>query len=108
MPLGAILSLWGGTPVFIPQSREGVCCSAVDVVVLQAHFARANNLADVASKESSQETAVTLLGLTCGVAVASYTSVSPAQSWAVFLALTALHVYANWWYVLQLHALCFA
>ena len=66
------------------------------IVTSQAHFARRNNLADVSAKESSQETAVTLLGLVCGMALASLTQVTRLQAWIAFLGLTALHVVANW------------
>ena len=70
---------------------------------VQVHFARANNLADVAAKESSQETAVTLVGLLSGLLVASYVDLTVAQSWAFFGLLTAVHVFANLRYV-RVHA----
>ncbi len=62
---------------------------------LTAHFAAAGNSADVAAKEGTQETAVTLLGMLLGYAVVRATSASVALQWAVFLLLTVLHVYAN-------------
>jgi hypothetical protein len=62
---------------------------------LTAHFARRHNAADVAAKEGSQETVVTLAGMCVGYAAVRATAASAAAQWAVFLALTALHVYAN-------------
>ena len=50
---------------------------------------------NVAAKESSQETAVTLLGLVSGMVVAAYTDLTPTQSWCFFGALTMLHVVSN-------------
>jgi hypothetical protein len=50
----------------------------------------------VAAKESSQETAVTLAGLLCGLYIATFLEVTPAQSWVAFVSLTILHVVANW------------
>jgi hypothetical protein len=62
----------------------------------QVHFARSNNLADVAAKESSQETAITLLGLVSGLVLASLWQFTVLQSWVAFLVLTAVHVVSNW------------
>jgi hypothetical protein len=62
---------------------------------LTAHFARAHNAADVAAKEGSQETVVTLLGMCVGYVAVRATAASVAAQWTVFLILTALHVYAN-------------
>lgn len=50
---------------------------------------------DISAKEGTQETAVTLLGLTCGMYFASLVNVSSMLIWASFLSLTTLHVYAN-------------
>ena len=98
-------TLWFGCPV-----HNQYCCRALLQVRIsglssvrfgpvllcrQVHFARANNLADVAAKESSQETAVTLLGLVSGMVVAAYTDLTPTQSWCFFGALTMLHVVSN-------------
>jgi hypothetical protein len=62
---------------------------------LTRHFARAHNAADVAAKEASQETAVSVFGSAAGVWVARVTAESPSSQWFVFLALTAAHVLCN-------------
>lgn len=58
---------------------------------ITAHFARADNLADVAAKEGSQETAVTLLGLAAGYAFASVVNEHALSIWVAFVLLTLLH-----------------
>jgi Vitamin B6 photo-protection and homoeostasis len=65
-------------------------------VLIQSHFARRNNLADVSAKESSQETAVTLAGLLSGLFIATFLEITQWQSWMAFVSLTLLHVVANW------------
>lgn len=62
---------------------------------MTSHFARAGNAADIAAKEASQETCVTLLGMCVGLALGRLVQVAPYSVWPVFLALTALHVVAN-------------
>ena len=69
--------------------------SVFELAPPQSHFALHHNLSDVSAKESSQETAVTLCGLLAGLAVATWFRLTPAQAWAAFLLITALHVYAN-------------
>ena len=49
---------------------------------ITAHFARRDNLADVSAKEGAQETAVTLLGLLAGSALANRLGDSAATTWA--------------------------
>jgi hypothetical protein len=62
---------------------------------LTSHFAREANAADIAAKEASQETCVTLLGMCVGLALGRLVEAAPYCVWPVFLALTALHVVAN-------------
>jgi hypothetical protein len=62
---------------------------------LTAHFALAHNAADVAAKEGSQETVVTLVGMLAGYVAVRLTAASVFAQWAVFLLLTALHLFAN-------------
>lgn len=52
--------------------------------------------ADVAAKEGSQETAVTLLGLIGGMLFAHSVNKSPTAIWTAFVLLTLLHVVANY------------
>ena len=71
------------------------CAAGATRAALTQHFARARNAADIAAKEGSQETAVTLVGMTLGVAVTTTTDGKTAWQWAVFVALTVAHVYCN-------------
>ena len=73
----------------------GVAAGATRVTITE-HFARRGNLADVAAKEGSQETAVTLLGMACGWLLAGAVNGRPLAAWAAFLALTLVHVVANY------------
>lgn len=63
---------------------------------ISAHLARAGNQADVAAKENSQETFVTLLGLVLGWALAGWAGSDRSVAWCLFLVLTGVHVWANW------------
>lgn len=51
--------------------------------------------AEVAAKEGSQETAVTLLGLVLGMLFAHSVNQYPLAIWVAFVLLTGLHVVAN-------------
>ncbi len=62
---------------------------------LTAHFARQHNAADVAAKEGTQETCVTLIGMCVGYLCVRATAASAAAQWCMFALLTVLHVYAN-------------
>lgn len=68
---------------------------------------RSNNAGDLVTKEGTQETAVTLVGLTLGLVCAHSIATSPQQAMALFLFLTAVHVWANYQaaYVLHLESL---
>ena len=70
---------------------------------LTMHFARARNAADLAAKESAQETGVTLLGMALGYAFLRAAATSVAAQWAVWVSLTCLHVLANWRAMRSLH-----
>ena len=63
---------------------------------LTSHFAKAHNVADVSAKEGSQETAVTLLGMALGYYFVRFTAErGAAVQWALFLAISVLHLFAN-------------
>jgi hypothetical protein len=62
---------------------------------ITSHFALEGNLADVSAKEGAQETAVNLIGLLLGSAVAPGLGDSPQMAWLAVLILTLLHVWAN-------------
>ena len=62
------------------------------------HFARNGHLADVVSKEGTQETAVSLVGLLLGMAVSQFLPLETNSTSALilFVFLTAVHQWANW------------
>ncbi|XP_004479496.1 RUS family member 1 [Dasypus novemcinctus] len=63
---------------------------------LTMHQARRNNMADVAAKDSSQETLVNLAGLLVSLLMLPLVSDQPSLSLGCFFLLTALHIYANY------------
>ncbi|OQS06953.1 hypothetical protein THRCLA_01025 [Thraustotheca clavata] len=63
---------------------------------LTAHFAKQDNMADIAAKEGSQETFVTLLGLLFGMYFANAVNQSRTSVWLAFFVLTGIHVIANY------------
>ena len=82
----------------------GVAAGATKVAV-SAHFARAAALssaaggaavAEVAAKEGTQETAMTLTGLALGYVLAQALNASLLAQWLSFILLTAVHVAANY------------
>ena len=91
----------GGTN-FMVVAALGACCKTICGMTagatrasITAHFALRDNLADVSAKEGAQETAVTLLGLLVGSALAGGLGDSPRTTWAAFVLLTLVHVWAN-------------
>jgi len=97
----------GGPRFFLPLTCAANACKAVcgvaagaTRVAISAHFAGGGggssaHVAEVAAKEGTQETAVTLAGILLGVALAPRLNASLAAQWAAFAALTAVHVAAN-------------
>ena len=91
---------------FLPLLCVSAVCKALCSVaagctrgVISQHFAGPSdgrNLSDVAAKESTQETAVRLLGLWSGYMVAPWLLADAQRAAASFLLLTALHAAANY------------
>lgn len=78
------------------KSMCGVAAGATRAT-LTSHFSiDGSNVADIASKEGSQETFVTCLGLLSGLLVTQAFNSSPATIMTSFLLLTLLHIYANY------------
>ena len=83
-------------------SISSVCKSCCGLVAgatkarISAHFANKGHLADVTAKESTQETAVTLIGLVIGIFCTKYISISPRITWILFITLSFIHQYANY------------
>lgn len=63
---------------------------------ISAHFASPGNLADVTAKESTQETAVSLIGLVLGILVAKLLGDHDGATWITFILLMILHLYSNY------------
>lgn len=63
---------------------------------ISAHFAVKGHLADVSAKESTQETAVALLGLILGAILAHGVADHVSLTWLAFVSLLLLHQYANY------------
>ncbi|KAL4518912.1 hypothetical protein Ndes2437B_g04800 [Nannochloris sp. 'desiccata'] len=78
----------------ICRAITGVAGGATRMALTQ-HFALQGNAADIAAKEGSQETAVTLLGMILGLGLTRIAANNIAAAWVAFVAMTVLHVYAN-------------
>lgn len=63
---------------------------------ISSHFARDGALADVNAKESSQETAVALVGIFVGSCLTKIFGDSDFDNIFIFIALTAIHMWANY------------
>ncbi|OQR80777.1 hypothetical protein ACHHYP_17211 [Achlya hypogyna] len=94
-------------PFFPAYVTEVLCISSVCKAMcgvaagatrssLTAHFAKNDNMADIAAKEGSQETFVTLCGLLFGMYFANAVNHSRTSVWTAFVLLTAVHVVANY------------
>jgi hypothetical protein len=73
----------------------GVAAGATKSAIT-AHFAIQGNIADLSTKEGTQETGVTLLGLLSGVLCAQLIGDALWSAWLIFIALTVVHVFANY------------
>lgn len=87
---------------FTVLSLSTICKSCCGLIAgaakarISAHFAREGYLADVTAKESTQETAIALIGLAVGLVVGSYVESNPHLTWSTFILLLLLHQYANY------------
>lgn len=63
---------------------------------ISSHFALKGHLADVSAKESTQETAIALIGLVLGMLLARVVADSELLTWTAFLLLLLLHQYGNY------------
>jgi hypothetical protein len=78
------------------RSLCGVAAGATRASLMQ-HFSHgsAAHIADIAAKEGTQESAVTLIGMALGVQMARLVGDSTGFKWGLFVLLTLVHVYAN-------------
>ncbi|KAJ9444650.1 RUS1 family protein-like protein [Diplonema papillatum] len=72
----------------------GVCAGATRAALTQ-HFSIRHNMADVSAKDGNQETAVSLLGILLGTAVAVLPD-SGVLTAVLFVLFTGLHLYCNY------------
>ena len=103
LTLDMLAPLASGSAGYTIVASLGVACKTVCGMVagatrasITAHFSLRENLADVSAKEGAQETAVTLLGLLLGSALAHRIGESQFVAWFAFVLLTAVHVWSNW------------
>eukprot|EP00884_Botryococcus_braunii_P002004 jgi/Botrbrau1/11804/Bobra.0224s0010.2 len=90
-PMFLVLACLGS----IARSITGVAGGATRAALTQ-HFSQGrSNAADISAKEGSQETATTLVGMLVGMLITHVCTGLPVLSWAVFLVLTCLHIFAN-------------
>ncbi|RCN33781.1 hypothetical protein ANCCAN_20370 [Ancylostoma caninum] len=73
----------------------GVAGGATRTAIVQ-HQARRNNLADVASKDGSQETMVNVTALISSLIMLPLVSGKHTLIWFLFMAFTGVHLYANY------------
>ncbi|KAJ9512033.1 hypothetical protein QJQ45_004588 [Haematococcus lacustris] len=78
----------------IARSVTGVVGGATRAALTQ-HFALRGNAADVSAKETSQETATTLVGMALGMVFTRATADNASACWTLFVLLTAVHIWAN-------------
>ena len=79
----------------ICKAACGVAAGATKVCITN-YFCLSNNVSDVATKENTQETAVTFVGLICGMILSSLFNNNGSLAWISFIFLTLLHVFCNY------------
>lgn len=103
LTLDMLAPLTSGPSAFATVAALGAACKTICGMVagatrasIGAHLSLGDNLADVSAKEGAQEAAVTLAGLVLGSLFAGHVGDSLFIGWLIFVALTAVHVWANW------------
>ncbi|KAF6829991.1 duf647 domain-containing protein [Colletotrichum plurivorum] len=62
---------------------------------LSGHFAKWNNLGELNAKDSSQETAISLMGMVTGTLVISLIT-TPTATWTTLITLIGIYLFLNW------------
>jgi Vitamin B6 photo-protection and homoeostasis len=104
-----MLSPYCSSSWYLPVTATAALCRTICGLAAGAtksavslYFCRAGNLADLQTKESTQETAVTCVGMYAGVMLAQYLQSIADSSrlllvqWTWFVVLTVIHVWANY------------
>ena len=79
----------------VAKALCGVAAGATRVSISSHFSSGAGNVAEVQAKEHAQEAGVTLLGLVVGAVAAGWLNADRSRAYAVFFALTIVHVVAN-------------
>ena len=85
--------------LIITSSVSKSCCGLIagsTKARISAHFANQGHLADVTAKESTQETAIALIGLVLGMILAKYAGNDEYSTWIWFLLFLVIHVFCNY------------
>jgi hypothetical protein len=77
------------------KSLCGIAAGSANGAIVE-HFSRSNNLAEVLAKGGAQHTAVSLAGLAVSFSFAHYANASPRRVWTAYVALTVVHLVANY------------
>jgi hypothetical protein len=83
----------------IISSVSKSCCGLIagsTKARISAHFANKGHLADVNAKESTQETAIALIGLLLGMGLAKIVGNDEFSTWIWFSLFLFIHVYCNY------------
>ena len=100
-----LLSSYFPNRFFIMTSISTLCKACCGLVAgatkarISAHFAAPGHLADVAAKESTQETAVALCGLLLGMICTRIVGDDDITIWTVFILLLTLHQVSNYFLI---------
>ncbi|KAH9196250.1 hypothetical protein AeNC1_001769 [Aphanomyces euteiches] len=96
--LAPFFPLWVTEILCVSSVCKAMCGVAAGATrsSLTAHFAKQDNMADIAAKEGSQETFVNMCGLLGGMYFANVVNHSRQTVWMAFLVLTVCHVIANY------------
>lgn len=85
--------------LLIISSISKSCCGLIAGATkarISAHFAKKGHLADVNAKESTQETAVALIGLVLGMGLARIVGNNDMSIWSWFVLFLIVHMYSNY------------
>jgi hypothetical protein len=93
-PIYPPLFLYLLSAAIILKTICGVTAGATKAALMQ-HFALANNVADLSTKENMQETFITMIGMVAGYVATHLIANNQFLQWLIFLILTLLHVVFN-------------
>ena len=98
--LNMMISLYPDCNVVLTISSS-ICFACLGIAAgatkskISSHLARPGYLSDVTAKESTQETAITLIGMTLGTIITHLIGGNTSIVWIIFIISTIIHQYAN-------------